>query len=151
MKTIIDSLRRAAGMYDSNGLKYSLAHLRRVERDIAFFPIEKQSSYANTTTIAIVSEGRDDSVLKEVDLQREFPLHPVAVGNLAYIALNSESISRRVKATLLLEQYSKWAQDRGWGSVSQRKKSDSMPTLAIISLGVIAAVEIAVATVIFFK
>ncbi len=96
-------------MYDSFGLRYSVAHLDKVRFDIAFWPVSKQALYVNRVTYDNVgSKGwlYDKVMMEPVNADHVFKsMNTTSVGNLAFIVLNAPVESMRERAKLILSNY----------------------------------------------
>jgi hypothetical protein len=116
MQQLIDSISRAFGMFDSNGLRFNTDHLTAVKKQIPFWDLTKQSQYVDSVTMKAVQShqeimiGADESSMDNA----RFPLNTTAVGNIAYIALHSYSEALQYKAKKCLDRYKTWAANQGW-------------------------------------
>ncbi|MCI0445547.1 hypothetical protein L0152_20325 [bacterium] len=92
---MIDYLRRLFGMFDSTGLKYSMRELCEAREEIPFWPIDQQAKYADKVCVRTVKD-KDFLIeqFKDLDVDDHGAFqryNTTAVGNMAYIALHSDS------------------------------------------------------------
>ncbi len=94
--------------YPNYGLNHSAKHLRGVLDKIAFFTIEKQAEYADAICRAMTAnhertvEDFDASFISKNSLDK---LNATAIGNLAYVAMNSSSELEVRNAIKILEAF----------------------------------------------
>lgn len=94
--------------YPNYGLSHSAKHLRNVLDKIGFFTIEKQAEYGDAICRAMVAnhertvEDFDVSAISKNSLDK---LNATAIGNLAYIAMNSSSEQEVRNALKILEAF----------------------------------------------
>lgn len=88
---IFDSIRRRLGMFDSNGLRYSLEHLNSIKKEILNYDIVKQAAYADAVTVNNCN-NHDFIVISLLDIKEQnsgnyADINATSIGNLAYIHL----------------------------------------------------------------
>lgn len=108
MIELLDFLVRFFGYHDSSGLKYSRKHLSKVRRDVLKFPVAKQARYADSNTKQItncddVKIQRDILVSLRSGYVDPKSFTTTAIGNLAYLHLNSPDDLIRKHAGLRLQ------------------------------------------------
>lgn len=93
---------RPTDEFDSNGLRFPVSYLNEIKFMIVFLPLELMAEYADiVTTQMIESIDSDNGVTFSFDIARSnysddqifLNLNATAIGNLAYICLNSKSIN----------------------------------------------------------
>src|SRR5438045_3962115 len=102
---MIDSIKRFLGLYDSNGLKYSIEHLEKIREDIIFYPIKKQAKYVDQSIKKMVDKEADLTLigLFHVDLNDIRVYNNTSIGKIAYIILNSWNTTEKNRASEILE------------------------------------------------
>lgn len=101
---MINALLRILGYYDSNGLKYSLAHLKRMQPLIPFWPRNKQAQYADKITVDAVNKNEAwlcDQIRCTSSAtwgQYGTKHNATSVGNMAYIATQHKNADIRKHA-----------------------------------------------------
>lgn len=128
---MIDFLFRLFGQFDRNGLRYSVGHLKSIEKEIVNWPVRKQLLYADIVTFDAVNDNdivflqRQFLALRYVSW-KSFHLeylnergkrpNATAVGNAAYVAINCLDERVALAAAHWLATYKAWdfAQRSGW-------------------------------------
>lgn len=105
---IIDWWLRLLGCYDSRGLRYSIAHLEKIKKDMIHWPRKKQAKYVDRTLRDLVSICLENRYML-TDAHRHFPtFNATSIGNLAYLALYSYDDRVKKQAEKVLEDYKNW-------------------------------------------
>lgn len=93
---IIDTIRRVFGKHDSNGLKFTPEFLNRIEKEIVYYPIARQAKYADQ--VCVDNVNNDIFLFQQFtdfnlnDERNYYHVNATAVGNAAFIALNSNNL-----------------------------------------------------------
>ncbi len=92
--------------HPNNGLNFPISHLEKIVNDIPFYPIAKQALYADAVCKEYVNDPVKLNLFKPVGSPRSW--NTTSVGNLAYIALNSNNQLAREYSRGLLDLFKKY-------------------------------------------
>ena len=102
------------------GLNYSIKHLEKIYPDIVFWPIEDQAKYADHVCMHMVSEANIGSLIDRNQLEgscadalkiTDFSsINATGIGNIAYIALNSNDSGIKNASRIFLENAKQYFQ-----------------------------------------
>jgi hypothetical protein len=111
MRAVLDPIKRFFGMYDSNGVKYSVRKLESITDIIPYFSLEEQAEYAD---IICVKNAKNKNFLnhqfrfalpEEQGLFGLDRMNTTAVGNMAFLALHAPDEKIRERCKRVLENY----------------------------------------------
>lgn len=95
--------------FDEYGLRYSMEHLNSVVFTIGLFPLEYMADYVDVVTKTNVDNDNNDfisnfldGVNRDINFER---LNAAAIGNTAYVALNSKNEQAKQHALTFLDKY----------------------------------------------
>ncbi len=83
--------------FDDNGLRFPVTYLSKVDKQIIFFPLEYIADYADIITKSAIDEDDAEFIFnniinRDIDVDKDYDnLNATAIGNLAYVALNTKN------------------------------------------------------------
>lgn len=94
---MLDFLKRFFGHFDSNGLKYSTKHLKAVYPSIINWSVNRQAMYADAEVVknCNIPTFQQFATQFKVDDENMHTWNATSIGNIAYMAIHSNTFSAR--------------------------------------------------------
>ena len=116
---VINAILRTLGLFDLNGLKYSIQHLNAIRKDIGSWELESQAAYVDLKTKQNVDshdpwyEVEIHMKLQEMTVADLHEKNATVIGNIAYVCLFAKTRTLKTTAENLLSDYRRWLQVEG--------------------------------------
>jgi hypothetical protein len=73
-------------IFNSNGLRFDLDHLKTIKRDILKMPVETQAEYVDQVTYVACARSSHEPLAHPFDPERADQLNATSIGNVAFVS-----------------------------------------------------------------